>query len=170
MNKVFLLLGGNLGNRFENLSNALKAIRLNVGKIELESSIYETKAWGKLEQPDFLNIAIKVDTFLSPHEVLNEIQKIETQLGRIRKDKWSERTMDIDIIFYNDLILSDSDILIIPHLMLTMRKFVLLPLNEIAPNYKHPITKKTISELLIDCEDKLEVIRLNKNFHISINE
>lgn len=165
MNNVFLLLGGNLGNRFKNISEALKAIVINIGEIELESSIYETKAWGKFEQPDFLNIAVKVNTVLTPHEVLKECQKIETQFGRLRKEKWGERTMDIDIIFFNDLVLSDSDILSIPHPLLQIRKFVLLPLNEIAPNHIHPITKNTVSNLLLNCEDKLDVVRLESILH-----
>ena len=76
MNKVFLLLGGNLGNRFKNIHDAIQAISINIGSVEAESSIYETKAWGNIEQPDFLNIAIRVNTVLSPVEVLKEIQKI----------------------------------------------------------------------------------------------
>ena len=160
MNKVFLLLGGNLGNRFKNIHDAIQAISINIGSVEAESSIYETKAWGNIEQPDFLNIAIRVNTVLSPVEVLKEIQKIETDFGRIRKQKWGERTMDIDILFYNDLVLKTDD-LTIPHPLIAMRKFVLLPMAEIATDLIHPISRHSVGEMLLRCEDPLDVLRLD---------
>ncbi len=164
MNQVFLGLGGNLGDRMNNLELVLSAIELNVGAIGRKSSIYQTKAWGETEQPDFLNMVVEVLTRHSAEQVLNAIQKIETDLGRIRIEKWGTRTMDIDILFYNEEILN-SDRLIIPHPLMEKRKFVLLPLAEIAEKLIHPCLKKTIGQLLLECEDELDVFKLDKLYN-----
>ncbi len=159
MNRIFLGLGSNLGDRFKNLDSALKAITLFVGTIEEKSSVYETKAWGKNEQPDFLNMVIEVKSEFSAEEVLNSIQIIETDLGRIRKERWGSRTMDIDLLFYNDEIIHTKR-LNVPHILIEKRKFVLLPLVEIAATFTHPMLKKTIEQLLLNCNDDLDVFKL----------
>lgn len=160
MNRLFLGLGCNLGNRFKNLGDALKAIELAVGTIVKKSSVYETKAWGKNNQPDFLNMAVEVMTDFVAEDVLNRIQKIETDLGRIRIEKWGARTMDIDILFFNTEKINTNR-LIVPHPLMAERKFVLLPLAEIAEEFLHPSLQKTIAHLLLNCKDELDVIKLN---------
>ncbi len=158
MNRIFLVLGGNLGDRLKNLRGALKAIEISVGQIIEKSSVYETKAWGLTNQPDFLNMVIEVLTEHTAEETLNKIQEIETDFGRIRKERWGSRTMDIDILFFNYEILN-TERLTIPHPLMAGRKFVLLPLAEIASEFVHPIFRITIGQLLINCEDELEVAR-----------
>jgi len=114
-----------------------------LGTIQKTSSIIETNAWGKTKQPDFLNQVILLETKLSPQNLLKKCQEIENKLGRERKERWKERTIDLDILFYNDLVLNDVD-LIIPHPYISERKFVLKPLNEIASDFIHPVFKKSI--------------------------
>jgi 2-amino-4-hydroxy-6-hydroxymethyldihydropteridine diphosphokinase len=160
MNRLFLSLGCNLGNRFKSLDYALKAIELAVGTIVKKSSVYETKAWGKNNQPDFLNMAVEVMTDCIAEDVLDRIQKIETDLGRIRIEKWGARTMDIDILFFNTEKINTNR-LIVPHPLMAERKFVLLPLAEIAEEFLHPGLQKTIAHLLLNCKDELDVIKLN---------
>ena len=117
-----ILLGGNLGNRKENLNQAKKHIQKIIGSIVSESSIYETKAWGVEDQPNFLNQVILVETTLSPQTVLSENLQIEKVLGRVRHQKWHERTIDIDILYAEDLILNEDN-LKIPHPFIQERKF-----------------------------------------------
>lgn len=162
MNTAYLLLGGNQGNVNENLSKSIDLITLNAGKIVKKSSVYRTKAWGYTQQPDFLNQALHISTPLSPFELLDALLDIEKQIGRIRtNEKWTERTIDIDIIFYNDNIISEER-LKIPHPFMQERKFVLIPLAEIAEKVIHPVFKKSVSELNYACTDSLDVI-LQKN-------
>ncbi|HET8828102.1 MAG TPA: 2-amino-4-hydroxy-6-hydroxymethyldihydropteridine diphosphokinase [Pelobium sp.] len=161
MNRVFLGLGGNLGERFKNIELALIAIEARLGPIYKRSSIYQTKAWGGIEQPDFLNMVVEALTPHNPEEVLDKIQKIETDLGRVRIERWGARVIDIDLLFYNDEIVNLSR-LIIPHPLIEKRKFVLLPLAEIAKEWMHPRLKKTVGQLLNNCDDELEVLKLNK--------
>lgn len=160
MNRVFLSLGGNLGNVQENLQAALENIVQSVGDLMSISSIYQTKSWGVENQPDFLNMAVEVATSFTAVEVLGKIQRIETLLGRVRKQKWGSRTLDIDILFYNAEKLV-TNTLIIPHPLIEKRRFVLAPLSEIAPEFNHPVLKKTIEELLADCKDELSVRKLD---------
>ena len=155
-NTTFLLLGTNLGDRKKNLVMARSSIELRVGAIRNASSIYQTAAWGKSDQPDFLNLAIEVETELSPKRVLKEILEVETTMGRVRTSKWSERLIDIDILLYEGVVIS-SDELTIPHPQLPARRFALVPLAEIAPEFIHPLLHITISDLLERCSDKLEV-------------
>lgn len=156
MNKVFLILGGNMGKRDEVMFHAMRKIDRQIGKIVSQSGIYETAAWGYENQNSFYNCVLAIETEKSAREVLEKVLSIENQIGRVRSEaKWQERLIDIDILFYNNLILDESD-LKIPHPLLHKRKFTLLPLQEIVPELSHPILHKTISELLGACEDKLE--------------
>jgi 2-amino-4-hydroxy-6-hydroxymethyldihydropteridine diphosphokinase len=157
MNRVVLLTGGNLDDRIRILQDAKKAIEMHIGRIYNASPIIKSEAWGFESKQDFLNQVIVVDTSLSPIEVLNEIQKIEIDLGRVRKsEQWVSRLIDIDILFYNDEII-ESDRLIIPHKHIQDRRFTLYALNQIMAAYQHPIYKKSIKELLHNCDDKSKV-------------
>ncbi|RYE58409.1 MAG: 2-amino-4-hydroxy-6-hydroxymethyldihydropteridine diphosphokinase [Sphingobacteriales bacterium] len=159
-NKVYLLLGSNMGARLQLLEDAIKNINLQIGEVVEKSSMYETAAWGKTDQPGFLNIAIAVNTLLSPIEVLTKALEIETKLGRIREEKWGARLIDIDIIFYGNDIVNIPDQLQIPHPEMHKRKFVLEPLVEIDPDLQHPLLKMSISALLLELNDQLEVTRI----------
>ena len=154
--QLFLHTGSNLGNRSENLRIAIKFIEQEIGKVLQSSAVYETKPWGIVDQPDFLNQALIIETRLSPFEVLKRILRIEKTMGRKREIKWGERLIDIDILFYNDIIIQTKD-LTIPHPYLHHRNFVLIPLLEIAPNLKHPILNSTIRELYAISKDPLVV-------------
>ena len=156
---IYLLLGSNLGNREFLLDNAIKQIERKIGKVFAKSAIYETAAWGKKDQPSFLNLALGVETSLSPIELLNTILAIEEKLGRIREEKWGARLIDIDVILYCNEVVNLGKTLTIPHLELQNRRFVLQPLAEIAPNQIHPILKKTILELLENLNDALYVAK-----------
>jgi 2-amino-4-hydroxy-6-hydroxymethyldihydropteridine diphosphokinase len=156
MSNIFLQTGTNLGNRLENLAKANRWIEKQVGKIICLSSIYETEAWGITQQPLFLNQVLIVETELPAQEVLETILKIETRLGRIRKERWAERWIDIDILFYGEEVICTEG-LEIPHPRIQERNFVLQPLAEIAADFIHPIFKKSIKELLRASEDRLNV-------------
>ena len=153
---VFLLLGTNLGDRKKNLTVARNGIEAAVGSIIKISSIYQTAAWGKTDQPEFLNQALGVETLLSPYTLLDEVLKIEIDMGRRREEKWGERIIDIDILLYEDQMVN-SHRLTIPHLELQNRRFALVPLTEIAATVTHPVFQKTIQELLELCPDELRV-------------
>ena len=157
---AYLLLGSNLGDRMQNLQKALSLIRKNIGKIESVSAWYETAAWGKTDQPAFLNQAVAVKTSFSALEVLDKALEIEQLLGRIRKDKWGERLIDIDVILFEDEIIDVENKLQVPHPHMQNRKFVMAPMAEIAPNLIHPVLKKTILELYRNINDNLEVTKL----------
>lgn len=159
MGKVYLLLGGNLGDRKMLIANAENELRKQIGDIVLKSSLYETKAWGREQQTNFLNKVLAINTKLNAFEILNIIQNIEVKLGRKRVEHWGSRTIDIDILFYENEIIDTED-LKIPHPLINMRKFVLSPLLEIIPDFIHPGLKKTIRELYLICEDKLEVTKI----------
>ena len=160
MKKItFLLLGTNLGDRKKNLSTARNAIEVSVGTILKASSIYQTAAWGKTDQPDFLNQALEVQTALSAEDVLAEILKIERAMGRRRDQHWGERIIDIDILLFERKIISSSA-LTIPHPELQNRRFALEPLAEIGSDVTHPLLQLTIQEMLEQCPDLLEVRRI----------
>jgi 2-amino-4-hydroxy-6-hydroxymethyldihydropteridine diphosphokinase len=160
-NITFLLLGSNLGDRKKNLSTARNAIEISVGDVLKASSIYETGAWGKTNQPDFLNQALKVQTTLSPEDLLAEILKIELTMGRRREVHWGERTIDIDILLYETAIISLPS-LTIPHPQLQNRRFALEPLAEIGGAEIHPVLGLTIQQILEKCSDVLEVHRIKE--------
>ena len=156
MNSAYLLIGGNLGNRIENLTKAISAIEKDIGKIIKISTIYQTASWGITDQPDFLNQVLLVTTKFSAAETMQIILSVENKMGRIRTLKNASRIIDIDILFFNDEIIN-SRLLTIPHPEIQNRKFVLIPLNEIAPQLLHPVFKQSIQNLLSTSKDKLEV-------------
>ena len=156
MNICYLQLGSNLGDRESMLTQALLLIESMVGDVLVTSAVYESSPWAVKEQLDFLNQVLKVKTALSPQDLLAQILNIENIIGRKRVKKWGERLIDIDILFYNDIIIH-SQKLFIPHPYLHKRRFVLLPLNEIASDYLHPKYQKKISQLLIECDDSENV-------------
>jgi 2-amino-4-hydroxy-6-hydroxymethyldihydropteridine diphosphokinase len=161
MNSTYLLIGGNLGNRIENLAMARSLIENELGKIIKVSSIYETAAWGITKQPDFLNQVLLIKTKFSPEKMMQLILSIENKMGRVRTQKNASRIIDIDILFFNDEIISNEN-LTIPHPEIQNRKFALIPLNEIASDLVHPVFKQSIKNLLSTSKDKLQVKPLSK--------
>jgi 2-amino-4-hydroxy-6-hydroxymethyldihydropteridine diphosphokinase len=158
MNKVYLLIGGNMGDRMANLEQAIHLIHQEIGPIQLASSIYETAAWGNTNQPDFLNQALFLHTQLEASSLMNKLLDIEISMGRKRDVPMGPRTIDLDIIYFNELVISDA-LITIPHPKIAERRFVLLPLVEIAPDFIHPILNKTNAALLKDCGDSLAVYK-----------
>ncbi|CAH0996699.1 Bifunctional folate synthesis protein [Emticicia aquatica] len=156
LHKIFLGLGSNLGNREGNLLMAQRLIKEKVGQIVLKSSIYETAAWGIVEQNSFLNQVIEVETSFSPNAVLHLILNIEKDMGRVRQVKWGERIIDIDILYYENEVISMEN-LSIPHPFIQERQFVLVPLCEIAANFIHPKLEVSNLELLKNCQDVGEI-------------
>lgn len=162
MNKVYLLLGSNLGNRLENLEKARQHISRQAGPIVTTSSVYETAPWGNENQGMFYNQVVEINTTLAPHVLLSNILVTETVLGRIRgSEKFGPRVIDIDMLFYNDEILNTPE-LTLPHPALHNRRFALVPLHEIAASMVHPVFQKTIGTLLAECPDTLPVYWLPK--------
>jgi 2-amino-4-hydroxy-6-hydroxymethyldihydropteridine diphosphokinase len=156
MAKVFLLFGSNIGDRQGYINDAIVAVSYEIGSILKQSSIFETSAWGNTAQQSFYNTVAVVETKLLPQQLLSVILNIEKELGRERINKWEARVIDIDILYYDDLIFK-SENLMIPHPLLHQRKFTLIPLVEIAPNYIHPELQLSNCQLLNCCIDNLEV-------------
>lgn len=156
MNTAFLSLGTNMGNKTNNLQNALALIRERIGRVVQVSSVYETAPWGVTNQPGFYNIAISVATSLSAQKLLITALDIEKQMGRVREKKMGQRIIDIDLLLFEDEIINEP-LLQVPHPYLHQRNFVLIPLNEIAPDKIHPVLNKSIKELLAASEDTLAV-------------
>ena len=160
MRTAYLLIGGNLGNRKENLSNAISLINEQCGSLTRSSSIYETEAWGITDQPSFLNQALEISTSLSARQLMRKVLNIEEEMGRVRKEKLGPRIIDIDILLFENEI-HDLRFLKIPHPEMQNRRFVLVPLAEINSSLQHPVLKKTIAELLEECPDNLEVTKIS---------
>lgn len=156
MNTAYLLIGSNMGNRQEVLQKARKMIEDSCGVIEQQSAIYLTAAWGLEAQADFLNQVLRIDTKLDAQLLLRKVQAIEVELGRERSILYGPRIIDIDILFFNDEIINEEN-LVIPHPQIQNRRFVLVPLAEITPALVHPVLQKTVVQLLAECPDKLAV-------------
>lgn len=159
MNSAYLITGGNIGNRQDELDYAARLIQERCGTIIDRSSLYETAAWGKTDQQSFLNQALVLETTLNARDLLNEILYIENLMGRDRVEKYGPRIIDIDIIFFNHQVMRENG-LVIPHPEMAKRRFVLEPLNQVIPAYIHPVYYKTVSELLDECVDTLPVKKI----------
>lgn len=158
--QAFLLIGTNIGQREKNLEEARKLIDKHAGPVIRNSSVYESAAWGKEDQNNFLNQVLIIETQSGPWELLNIILEIEKQMGRERKEKWAERIIDIDILYFDEVIVNSFD-LVVPHPEIPNRRFTLEPLNEIARDKIHPGLKKSQRELLQNCKDTLWVKKLS---------
>jgi 2-amino-4-hydroxy-6-hydroxymethyldihydropteridine diphosphokinase len=156
MNRIYLLLGSNIGNSKVSLAKAITQIEKKIGALSRQSGLYSTTAWGNIKQPDFLNQVIIIETKLTPLQTMHTILAIEKKMGRIRTVKNAPRIIDIDILFFNKEIIDEPG-LIVPHPQIQNRRFVLVPLNQLSPNLKHPALKKTIHQLLMHCPDTLNV-------------
>ncbi len=150
------MLGSNIGRRAKNLERAREMIVSHGITIKKESEIYETAAWGKEDQEAFLNQVIEVETGKSPQRVLFIVNMIEKEMGRERFEKWGSRLIDIDILYFGDIVF-EEDNLLIPHPEIQNRRFTLAPLVEIAPQFLHPKLEKTQAQLLAECPDALAV-------------
>jgi len=151
MHIIFLALGTNLGDRSAALQAALRGLPPAIQQVE-QSTVYETPPWGLAEQPPFLNMVVRGGTLLNPHELLEYLKKLETRLGRLPSVRWGPRLIDIDILFYDDLVLRSPE-LSVPHPHLQERAFVLVPLMDLAPDLVHPVLGETIQQLAAKVED-----------------
>jgi 2-amino-4-hydroxy-6-hydroxymethyldihydropteridine diphosphokinase len=158
--EIYLLLGSNMGNRIAFLAKAIEKLIANGIEVEQTSAIYETAAWGLQDQATFLNQLLKVRTHLAPDALLKQTQCIEQYAQRQRKQHWGPRTLDIDILYYNQAVIN-SPSLNIPHPRIAERRFCLVPLVELAPQFIHPVLQKTNFTLLEECQDSLAVTIFN---------
>ena len=158
---TYISLGSNEGDKLQNLQDAINLIGEKVGAVKKISSVYKTESWG-FEGEDFYNICAKVSTNLNPESLLNNLLSIEQTLGRKRTDdkQYASRTIDLDILLFDDEIIFAPN-LTVPHPRMLERKFVMVPLTEIAPNRKHPIEKQTILMCLQNCDDKTVIEKLS---------
>jgi 2-amino-4-hydroxy-6-hydroxymethyldihydropteridine diphosphokinase len=161
LQKVYLSIGSNLGDKYQNIRNAYKAIQQHIGEITSKSSIYITPPWGFKSDSDFYNSILEVYTSLKPKDLLATIKQIEKDLGRQKKQSnvYESRLIDIDIIDYNQQIFNDTD-LSVPHPLMSERSFVVVPLSQINPNWIHPKTQKNIKEIKAHLKEK----EINKLF------
>jgi 2-amino-4-hydroxy-6-hydroxymethyldihydropteridine diphosphokinase len=157
--RVFLLLGSNLGDRKSNLEKASRLIEKQIGIIRQRSSLYETKPWGKADQPDFINQVLLLTSKYTPEQVLKTALTIEQELGRVRNEPWGARLIDIDLLYVENQILNSTN-LTLPHPGIAQRRFVLEPLAEIAPDFIHPLLHKSHQQLLTACADPLTVQKI----------
>jgi len=157
MNRVFLLTGSNIGDSNALIDKAVDEICRQLGLVVQKSHIYRSESWGYKSSQQFLNQCIEIETELGPQLLIDTILEIEEKMGRVRTSQgYSDRKIDIDILFFNNEIIED-DRLSIPHPRFHLRKFALLPMAEIAGDFVHPLLKKKVSELLISCEDASDV-------------
>tara|TARA_B100001029_G_scaffold177476_1_gene182253 strand:- start:1085 stop:1612 length:528 start_codon:yes stop_codon:yes gene_type:complete len=152
----YLGIGSNKGDRLKNLENSLKFLASEAGKITKYSKIYETEPWGQIDQKFFLNQVVEIKTNIDPFNLLKVCKNIEINMGRKNTKKWSERIIDIDILYYSSLIIN-NDNLTIPHPFIHKRNFVIIPLIDLNKNYRHPVLNLTNIELLNICNDKSNV-------------
>lgn len=154
MSQVFLGIGGNIGNKQANFNKVYDLVERKLGQISAKSSVYESPPWGFHAEDNFWNQILIIETEKTPEELLNEIHEIESLFGRKRKKKrYVSREMDIDILYYDDIYM-ETETLIIPHPRIPLRMFVLVPLAEIAPDFKHPLLRFTSLQMLENCKDK----------------
>lgn len=156
MNHAYVITGGNTGNPAEQLATAARLLEEQCGRILDRSALYETEPWGKSDQPNFLNQVLLIETALSARQVLEAIGAIEKEIGRERRDKNGPRAIDVDILLFNHEVIAEAQ-LTVPHPGIASRRFVLVPLNEVAPAYIHPVTFQTVKQLLEACTDPLKV-------------
>lgn len=149
MSKVWIALGSNMGDGRKNLDEAVENMNKNGVKVEKNSTYIETEPYGYTEQDNFVNAVCIAETELSPRELLKTLLAIELEMGRVRLIRWGPRIIDLDILFYEDLIIDEED-LKVPHIEIQKRSFVLEPMDEISPEKVHPVFKKTVHELLLE--------------------
>jgi 2-amino-4-hydroxy-6-hydroxymethyldihydropteridine diphosphokinase len=169
MNNAYLLIGGNLGDRLQNLATARELINQHCGKIVKTSSLYETAAWGETEQPSFLNQALIVETDLNAMQLLRRVLKTEKKMGRVREKKFGPRIIDSDILLFNNE-QYNYPFLKLPHPEMHLRRFALEPMAEIAPDALHNVSGKNMKQLLEECQDRLPVKKLEQNFPQSLQD
>ncbi|RPG60500.1 MAG: 2-amino-4-hydroxy-6-hydroxymethyldihydropteridine diphosphokinase [Flavobacteriales bacterium TMED191] len=158
----YISIGSNIGNRVLNIDNSIMHLS-HFSKIIKSSSYYETSPWGYIDKRDYINIILQIQTSLTPHLLLKKIKLIESKMGRKKSNlsNYSARIIDLDIIFYDNIILSDIN-LIIPHPKLYNRKFVLVPLCELSPNIKCPFRKETVEDILLNSDDNSNISLFKK--------
>ncbi|MBQ3765075.1 MAG: 2-amino-4-hydroxy-6-hydroxymethyldihydropteridine diphosphokinase [Synergistaceae bacterium] len=152
---IYFGLGSNLGNRLQNLRLALEMLK-SIGHVVKASDVFETKAWGGVKQPDYLNACVKIEreTDTAPSEILPQVKTFEREIGRVESVRWGARKIDIDILLIDDIVFH-SDELDVPHIRIPERLFVLVPLSQVLPSWwKHPVNGKSVSEMMreIECE------------------
>ena len=160
VNIAYLLTGSNMGDRVEQLRKAVDWLRSDGMDVSRLSPLYETAAWGREDQPPFVNQALEVKTTLGPRQLLRHVLRIEKKMGRVREEKYGPRVIDIDILLFNKEI-HRYPLLQLPHPELPNRRFALTPLADLAPAMIHPVTQQSIAEMLAQCADPLPVQELS---------